>query len=76
MPPKESLQNESDSNGGLIRNSEGALRVTVGNGEDKIMLIFFGIHTVNVVNLSRRKSVQLGTIYDFILVSAKSYITL
>lgn len=44
-------------------NSEGALWSAKDCCKDKsteIMLIFFGIHTANVVNLARRESVQVA----------------
>lgn len=37
----------------------GLRKVSAGVESTEIMLIFFGIHTANVVNLARRKSVQV-----------------
>ena len=48
---------EGDSDGGLVRHTERALRPEAGQGPDEaddIIYIFFGIHTANVLQLADR----------------------
>ena len=54
---KGTCQGEGDSDGGLVRHTEKALRPKASQGPDETdgnLVIFFGIHTANVVQLADR----------------------